>query len=93
MKQIQPISIWKNGALKTASILDAIIINDNMSLSCTFYYMLKEVDRIIDDQTITGESLAEGNVNLSGEDYNNWNGSNDAAYEFVAASINVIIVN
>jgi hypothetical protein len=90
MKPIQPIQIWKNGALKTASILDAIIINDNMSSSCTFYWTLKEADTIVEDQTITGENLADGNVTMSGEDYELWKGGNDYAYNYIAKQINVI---
>jgi len=90
MKPIQPIQIWKNGALKTASILDAIIINDNMSSSCTFYWMLKEADTIVEDQTITGDNLADGNVTMSGEDYQLWKGGNDYAYNYIAKQINVI---
>ena len=90
MKPIQPIQIWKNGALKTASILDAIIINDNMSSSCTFYWMLKEADTITEDQTITGENLADGNVTMSGNDYELWKGGNDYAYNYIAKQINVI---
>ena len=86
MKNIQPIQIWKNGALKTASILDAIIINDNMSSSCTFYWMLKEEDQ----EEQAGESLADGNVTISGEDYDNWDGSNDYAFNYIATKINVI---
>jgi hypothetical protein len=92
MKQIIPIQIWKNGALKTASILDAIIINDNMSSSCTFYWMLKEADTIVEDQTITGQNLADGNVTLSNEDYDNWDGSNDYAFDYIANQINVQII-
>ena len=86
MKQIQPIQIWKNGALKTASILDAIIINDNMSSSCTFYWMLKEADQ----EEQVGENLADGNVTISGEDYELWKGGNDYAYNYIAKQINVI---
>jgi hypothetical protein len=93
MKNIQPIQIWKNGALKTASILDAIIINDNMSSSCTFYWMLKEADTITEDQTITGENLADGNVTMSGNVYELWKGGNDYAYNYIAKQINVQIIN
>jgi hypothetical protein len=87
MKQISPIQIWKNGQLLTASVLDAIIINDNLSSSCTFYWMLKED---LDDEV--GQTLADGNITMSGEDYDNWDGSNDYAFEFIAGQINVSIV-
>jgi hypothetical protein len=92
MKNIYPIQIWKNGQNKTASILDAIIINDNLSSSCTFYWMLKEADTVVDEQTVAGQTLADGNVTMSGEDYDNWDGSNDYAFEYIASQINVTII-
>jgi hypothetical protein len=92
MKNISPVSIWKNGQNKTASILDAIIINDNLSSSCTFYWMLKEADSVVDEQTVAGQTLADGNVTMSGDDYDNWDGSNDYAFEYIAEQINVTII-
>ena len=92
MKDIQPIQIWKNGVIKTASVLNATIINDNLSSSCTFYWQLKEVDSVVDEQTIAGEVLADGNVTMSGDDYDNWDGSNDYAFEYIANQINVTII-
>jgi hypothetical protein len=87
MKNISPVSIWKNGQQLTASVLDAIIINDNLSTSCTFYWMLKED---LDDEA--GQVLADGNATMSGEDYDNWDGSNDYAFEYIAGQINVTIL-
>jgi hypothetical protein len=92
MKNISPVSIWKNGQNKTASILDAIIINDNLSTSCTFYWMLKEADSILDEQSVAGQVLADGNVTMAGQDYDNWDGSNDYAFEYIASQINVTII-
>jgi hypothetical protein len=92
MKNISPVSIWKNGQNKTASILDAIIINDNLSSSCTFYWMLKEADSVVDEQTVAGQVLADGNVTMTGEDYDNWDGSNTYAFEYIAEQINVTIL-
>ena len=88
MKNIAPITIWKNGFTKTASVLDARIINDDLSTSCMFYYELKEAS--IEDQE--GQVLANGNVTLSGEDYLNWDDSNDSAYQYIANQINVTIL-
>jgi hypothetical protein len=88
MKNISPIQIWKNGQNKTASILDAIIINDNLSTSCTFYWMLKEADQ----EEQAGQVLADGNATMTGEDYDNWDGSNDYAFEYIAEQINVTII-
>jgi hypothetical protein len=92
MKNIQPIQIWKNGQSLTAFLLDAIIINDNLSSSCTFYWMLKEADSVVDEQTIEGQVLADGNATMTGEDYDNWDGSNDYAFEYIASQINVTII-
>jgi hypothetical protein len=88
MKNISPVSIWKNGQSLTASILDAIIINDNLSSSCTFYWMLKEAD----SEEQAGQTLADGNTTMTGEDYDNWDGSNDYAFEYIAEQINVTII-
>lgn len=88
MKQIEPIQIWKNGQSLTASVLDAIIINDNLSTSCTLYWMLKEEDQ----EEQAGQTLADGNVTISGEDYDNWDGSNDYAFNYIALQINVVII-
>jgi hypothetical protein len=85
MKQIEPISIWKNGQQLTASVLDANIINDNLSTSCTFYWMLKEEGE-------AGQTLADGNATMTGEDYDNWDGSNDYAFNYIAKQINVKIL-
>lgn len=92
MKQISPVSIWKNGQNKTASILDAYIINDNLESSCTFYWMLKEADTEQDEQIIAGQVLADGNVTMSGDDYDNWDGNNDLAFEYIAEQINVTLL-
>jgi hypothetical protein len=85
MKQISPLQIWKNGQQLTASVLDAIIINDNLSTSCTFYWMLKEEGK-------AGQTLADGNATMTGEDYDNWDGSNDYAFNYIAKQINVTIL-
>ena len=84
MKQIEPIQIWINGQNKTASELDARIINDDLASSCTFYWELKE--------ETTGLQLAQGNVSMSGEDYENWDGDNNLAYAYIAKQINVVIL-
>ena len=88
MKSIEPIQIWSNGQLKTAEVLDARIINDDLQSSCTFYWELKEVST----EEQAGVQLAQGNVTMSGDDYLNWDGNNDLAYAYIAAQINVIIL-
>lgn len=94
MKNISPIQIWTNGQNKTAQVLDARIINDDLATSCTFYYELREAFTPATDNTPEqlGNVLATGNVYMSGEDYKNWDNSNDSAYQFIAEQINVVIL-
>ena len=89
MKQIEPITIWKNGESQEANLLVAYIINDNLESSCTFYYQLCSSGEQPD--TI-GQSLADGNVTMSGDDYLNWDNSNDAAYSYIAEKLNLVIL-
>jgi hypothetical protein len=89
MKQIEPITIWKNGQSQEATILNAYIINDNLESSCSFYYQLcasgEQPDTI-------GQSLADGNVTMDGENYLAWDGSNDYAFSYIAEKLNLTII-
>jgi hypothetical protein len=79
MKKIEPVVFPLN--LGTASILNAYCINDNLSNAATFYYAL-----LSDTQS----QLQQGNLTMTGEDYDNW-ATNDYAYNWVAAQIDVVI--
>lgn len=89
MKPIQPVTIWKNGESQEANLLNAYIINDNLETSCTFYYQLCSSGEQPD--TI-GQSLAEGNVSMSGEDYLGWTGDNDYAFSYIAEQLNLTLI-
>lgn len=89
MKPIEPIQIWKNGESQEANLLVAYIINDNLESACTFYYQLCSSG----EQTDTiGQSLAEGNVSMSGEDYLAWDGDNNYAYTYIAQQLNLTLI-
>jgi hypothetical protein len=79
MKIIQSVVFPLN--LGTATILNAYCINDNLSNSATFYYAL------LSD---TQGQLQEGNLTMTGTDYDNW-ATNDYAYDWVAQQIDVTI--
>lgn len=81
--QIQPVSIWANGQSKQASELDARIIFDDLATSAQFYYELKEVE---------GSTLSNGNVSMDGQDYIDWDNSNEAAYVYIASKLNLTII-
>ena len=93
MKPIEAIQIWKNGESQEANLLNAYIINDNLESSCTFYYQLclsGEVSEAI--PLVIGQTLADGNINMSGQDYLDWDNSNDAAYSYIAEKLNLVIL-
>ena len=78
---IQPITIWKDGEAKVATQLSATIISDNLIDSAVFYYRLL---------TEENAQVAEGNVSISGEDYENWF-SNEDAYNYIANKLNLTL--
>jgi hypothetical protein len=93
MKQIETINIWKNGESQEANLLNAYIINDNLESSCSFYYQLCSSGEGTEAMPLViGQTLADGNVTMSGEDYINWDDSNDAAYSYIAEKLNLTII-
>ena len=93
MKKIEPVQVWKNGEQLEASLLNAIIVNDNLETACTFYYQLLTGGQGTEAMPISvGQSVAEGNISLSGEEYLEWNGSNDYAFDYIAEKLNLTLV-
>jgi hypothetical protein len=86
MKTIEAVSIWDNGTVQEAKILNAYCINDNLSTSGTFYYQLlsETVDLTV------GQQLSQGNLSMTGEAYQAWQ-TNEYAYDWVAAQLNLTI--
>ena len=93
MKKIEPITIWKNGESQEANLLNAIIINDNLESSCSFYYSLCSSGEGTEAMPLViGQTLAEGNITMNGQDYLDWDNSNDAAYFYIAEKLNLILI-
>lgn len=92
MKSIQPVSVWFNGEEKSANILNASIIADDMATSATFYYQLMESSQDEEGNNVIGQGLASGNVSMNSEEYDAWDNSNDAAYQFIADKLNLVII-
>ena len=86
MKLIAEVSIWDNGKIKKASILNAYAVNLVLNESATFYYALYSQNK----DGLQGEMLASGNLSMTGEDYDNW-ASDDYVWEFLAKSLNLVI--
>lgn len=87
---IQPISIWKDGEAKTASILQAVIINDDLATNATFYWQLY-ASQEVDGEVVQGERLQDGNLNMAAEEYQAWDDTNAAAYQWIASKLNLTI--
>lgn len=85
MKTIQPISIWDNGELKQATVLNAYSSTVILGQSATFYYSLHTTD----GGHING-MLAQGNLDMTGEDYQKWI-EDEYAWDFVAAKLKLVI--
>ena len=92
MKKIQPIQVWTNGQVQSATWLNAYVINDNLKDSATFYY---SVNASSDDIDAPGAALSDGNLTMNGDAYQNWNADpdiNDAAYQWVATTLGLTII-
>jgi hypothetical protein len=93
MKQIQPVTIWNNGEQKTANILTAKIVDDNLESSCSFSYELSEGGQATEENPLfKGICLVSGNLPMSGENYLDWDNSNEAAYVYIAEKLNLTLI-
>lgn len=83
---ISPISIWVNGSNQTASQFLLNCIFDNLSNEAQFYYQLQDASSI---------KLVDGNLVMSGADYQNWNDNPDinlAAYQWAALQLSITLI-
>jgi hypothetical protein len=93
MKQIESVTIWKNGESQKANLLNAYIINDNLQSSCYFYYSLCGSGEGTEAMPLViGQTLAEGNITMDGENYLAWDGDNDYAYSYIAEKLNLTLI-
>jgi hypothetical protein len=93
MKKIQPVTAWKNGEQLDANLLNAYIINDNLESSCSFYYSLcASGEGTEETPLVIGETLAEGNLTMDGENYLAWDGDNDYAFTYIAEKLNLTLI-
>jgi len=93
MKFIEPITIWKNGESQEANLLNAYIINDNLQSSCSFYYSLCASGEGTEAMPLmVGQTLAEGNITMDGENYLAWDGDNNFAFTYIAEKLNLTLI-
>lgn len=85
MKTIQAVSIWDNGTVQEASILNAYAVNVTLNTFATFYYsLLSQVEGVV------GNQLAQGNLTMTGEAYADWIVDN-YAWDWIAEQLNLVI--
>ena len=86
MKTIEPVSIWDNGTIKEAKILNACAINVTLGNSATFYYSMysESVDQLV------GDLIAQGNLIMDGEAYEQW-AVDSYAWDWIAEQLNLTI--
>jgi hypothetical protein len=87
MKLINEVSIWDNGSQKKATILNAYVVNLILNQSATFYYSLSSTN----EDGLVGETLTQGNLSMTGDDYKDWLVDNDA-WDYIAKSLNLEVV-
>jgi hypothetical protein len=93
MKTIQPVSVWLNGEVKTATKLLCSISYDNMASVARFTYFLQEVVTPPEGGTpVMDPTISSGTVTMDGQDYQDWDDSNEAAYQYIADTLNLVIV-
>jgi hypothetical protein len=86
MRNIQPLTIWKDGSSEDAVYLKLYISYDDLESFCMFQYQLLDVNNY---------PIAEGNRSITGQEYINWKNSNDSnneAYQIVATMLNLTLI-
>jgi hypothetical protein len=86
MKTIEVVSIWDNGTVQEAKILNAYAVNVTLNTSATFYYSLMAQTA----EGNVGSQLAQGNLTMSGEAYIDWTVDN-YAWDWIAEQLNLVI--
>ena len=88
MKKIQAIQIWVSGQLETGSWINAIIINDNLLNSATFYWSIYTAET-------GGNKISEGNLTINEPDYSVWDNTADinlAAYQWICSQLGLTLI-
>jgi len=91
MKTIQAVNVWQNGQVKSATKFNLDIIYDNLESSATFFYQLLE--ELVDSEGLEyTTSVSQGNLLMDGQEYQDWDDSNDGAYTWAAGKLSLTIV-
>lgn len=86
MKTIEAVSIWDNGTVQEATILNSYAVNVTLNTSATFWYGL--FTETTDNNV--GSQVAQGDLTMTGEAYTQWQ-SDNYAWDWVASQLNLTI--
>lgn len=86
MKTIEPVSIWDNGTVTQATVLNTFASNVNLNTSATFTYLLFSQ---LEDGNINSQ-IAQGYLVMSGDAYVQWT-QDSYAWDWVASQLNLTI--
>ena len=89
MKKIIPIPIWIGGKILNAIFITAHQINDDMATQAGFYYALFASD--LEDVETPGQKIIDGNLLMSGQDYQEWTGNNQDAFNWIFKQLNITL--
>jgi len=91
MKKIQPFNVWVNGQIIVARYIYFVLNNDNLRDMATFYWcMYSQVDA-----NNFGNKIIEGNLTMTGNDYNTFSSSTNAnqyATDWIAQKLGVTYI-
>lgn len=91
--KIQPITTWFNGEPQTASNFTLRGIADDFTTSAVLYYELQK--EIVDGDSVSYENLITANLDINGQDYQEWSVEPDAntwIYNWAAAKLNLTLI-
>jgi hypothetical protein len=83
MKNIKAEKYRKGSEILLSDKLSASIVNDDLKSSCTIYFQV--LDKL-------NQQLDQGNLSISGDDYQEWDGSSDQLYQYIAKQLNLTII-
>lgn len=96
MKAITPVNIWHEGSLKEASLLNVASSYDDLNTYATFSYRImvaaEQPSEPATPPMAVNETVASGQIYMGGQDYVDWDNSNEAAYDYVAGKLNLELV-
>ena len=86
MKTIEAVSVWDNGTVQQAVILNSYATNVTLNTSATFWYGLFTENA----DTSLGIQVAQGNLTMTGDAYTQWQTDN-YAWDWIAEQLNLTI--